>query len=252
MKLDELDARMRDFKTAHDHCALPGLFLVARLDGRGFTRLTKELMSFEAPFDVGFRDTMVAVVQHLMQCGIECVYGYTQSDEISLLLAPATDAFHRKERKLLSILAGEASGVASLRFQRAVAFDCRISQLPTAALVADYFRWRQEDASRNALNAHCYWSLRGDGAAPEAAHDRLVGMSTAQKHEFLFARGVNFDRLPAWQKRGVGAVWRQVTVEGTDPRTGSTVQAQRRRLTVDLELPMGDDYAAYVAATFAR
>ena len=43
MKFDELDQKMRVFETAHDHCALPGLFLVARIDGRCFTRLTKEV-----------------------------------------------------------------------------------------------------------------------------------------------------------------------------------------------------------------
>jgi hypothetical protein len=42
MKFDELDARMRVFETAHDHSVLPGLFMVVRLDGRGFTRLTKD------------------------------------------------------------------------------------------------------------------------------------------------------------------------------------------------------------------
>jgi tRNA(His) 5'-end guanylyltransferase len=246
MKFDELDAKMRVFETAHDHCALPGLFLVARLDGRRFTRLTKELLAFEAPFDVVFRDTMVAVTQHVMQCGIDCVYGYTQSDEISLLLHPATQAFHRKERKLNSVLAGEASGVASLHFQRPVAFDCRISQLPTAALVVDYFRWRHEDAGRNALNGHCYWRLRGEGCTPELANDRLAGMSTAAKNEFLFERGVNFNTVPAWQKRGLGVSWRQVLVEGRDPRTDTVVQATRRRLMVDDELPMGDEYSAYV------
>jgi tRNA(His) 5'-end guanylyltransferase len=42
MKFDELDRRMRVFETAHDLCVLPGLRMVARLDGRNFTRLTKE------------------------------------------------------------------------------------------------------------------------------------------------------------------------------------------------------------------
>ena len=39
MNFDELDQRLRVFETAHDHCALPGLYLVARLDGRGFGQL---------------------------------------------------------------------------------------------------------------------------------------------------------------------------------------------------------------------
>lgn len=247
MKFDDLDAKMRVFETAHDLCALPGLFLVARLDGRGFTRLTKELLEFEAPFDVRFRDAMLEVVRHLMECGVRMQFGYTQSDEISLLLHPAAEAFGRKERKLISILAGEASGVASLRFGRAVAFDARLSQLPTRALVVDYFRWRQEDAGRNALNAHCYWLLRREGHAPDAAAARIAGLSLADKNELLFAAGVNFDSLPAWQKRGVAVRWRQTPVEGVDPRDGRTVTTQRRRLHVDEELPMRDAFSAWVA-----
>lgn len=248
MKFDDLDAKMRVFETAHDHCVLPGIHIVVRLDGRGFTRFTKDVMAFEAPFDVRFRDVMVAVVQHLMECGVRAVFGYTQSDEISLLLHRDDSSFARKERKLNSILAGEASGVASLRFGRPVAFDARVCQLPTEALVVDYFRWRQEDAKRNALDAHCYWALRGEGVEPKAAAERIAGRSIAEKNEFLFRRGTNFNDLPAWQKRGVGVRWSRVVVEGVDPRDGRRVAAERRRLAVDTELPFGDDYSGYVRA----
>lgn len=34
MKFDELDSKMRVFETAHDRSVLPGMFLVARIDGR--------------------------------------------------------------------------------------------------------------------------------------------------------------------------------------------------------------------------
>ena len=40
MRFDDLDRTMRVLETAHDLCVLPGLYVVARLDGRGFTRLT--------------------------------------------------------------------------------------------------------------------------------------------------------------------------------------------------------------------
>jgi tRNA(His) guanylyltransferase len=70
MKFDELDDRMRVFETTHDLCVLPGLYMVARLDGRSFTRLTKEVHQFEAPFDARFRDLMLATAEHLMTgCG---------------------------------------------------------------------------------------------------------------------------------------------------------------------------------------
>lgn len=114
MKFKELDTKLRIFETAHDLCVLPEIFIVARIDGRNFTRLTKEIHQFETPFDSRFRDYMVATVEHLMGCGFRIVYGYTQSDEISLLLHRDEASFSRKLRKLNSILAGEASAKLSL------------------------------------------------------------------------------------------------------------------------------------------
>lgn len=246
MHFDELDTRMRVFETAHDHCVLPGVHIVLRLDGRGFTRFTKEVMAFERPFDERFRDVMVQVVEHLMQADLRAIYGYTQSDEISLLLHRETEAFARKERKLVSVAAGEASGVASLAFGRPVAFDCRVCQLPHPDLVVDYFRWRQEDAHRNALHGHCYWRRRAEGASPKQAHDEFAGATIAAKNEWLFQRGVAYDALPTWQKRGVGVLWHEVQIEGRDPRTETAATTVRRRLHREAELPRGEDYGTFL------
>jgi tRNA(His) guanylyltransferase len=204
MKFDELDAKMRIFETATDLCVLPGIFMVARVDGRDFTRLTKEIHRFEAPYDIRFRDHMVETVKHLMQCGFRVIYGYTQSDEISLLFHRDESAFERKLRKYDSILAGEASARFSLLLGDQAAFDCRISQLPTEDLVVDYFRWRNEDAHRNALNGHCYWMLRKQGRSVGEATQNLLKLSVAQKNELLFQNGINFTDLPNLQKRGIG------------------------------------------------
>src|SRR5262245_55690687 len=109
MKFDELNEKMRIFETAHDHCVLPGVYMVARIDGRNFTRLTKEVHQFEAPYDSRFRDLMCETTAHLMNCGFQTIYGYTQSDEISLLFHRDISTFDRKVRKFNSILAAEAS-----------------------------------------------------------------------------------------------------------------------------------------------
>jgi len=246
MKFDDLDTKMRVFETAHDLCVLPGLHIVARLDGRNFTRLTKDVHKFEAPFDDKFRDIMLGTVEHLMTCGFSVLYGYTQSDEISLLFSLDEKLFNRKSRKFNSILAGEASARFSLLLGDVGCFDCRLSQLPSVDSVVDYFRWRNEDAHRNALNSHCYWCLRKDGQSVKAATSAMIGLSVADKNELLFQHGINFNDLPRWQKRGTGVFWEQYDKPSENPVTGEEVTARRRRLHRDLDLPMKDAYSDFV------
>ncbi|MBN1427937.1 MAG: guanylyltransferase [Anaerolineae bacterium] len=246
MDFDDLDRRMRVFETADDYCVLPGIFIVARIDGRNFTRLTKETHSFEVPFDERMRDYMIGTTRHLMECGFRIIYGYTQSDEISLLFHPQESTFGRKTRKLNSILAGEASAQFSILLGDVAAFDCRVSQLPRPEDVIDYFRWRSEDARRNALNGHCYWMLRQQGKSATDATDYLSRMSVADKNELLFGNNINFNDLPNWQKRGVGLLWETYTKEASNPLTGQAVTATRRRIKVEIDLPMRDEYSAFI------
>ena len=247
MKFNELDEKMRVFETAHDQTVLPEMFIVARIDGRSFTRLTKEIEKFDAPFDTRFRDLMVETTKHLMACGFKILYGYTQSDEISLLFDYADNSFGRKHRKINSVLAGEASAKFSLLLGRVAAFDCRVCELPNEKLVIDYFRWRNEDAYRNALNAHCYWLLRGQGQNETAATEQIKGVSVAEKNELLFQNGINFNDLPNWQKRGMGLYWTDVEKEGFNPKTQEKTIVKRRDIKIDYELPMRDEYDGFIA-----
>ena len=139
MKFSELDKKMRVYEESIDQYIVPGMYIVARLDGRSFTRLTREICKFEAPFDIKFRDLMVATTKHIMDCGFNVRYGYTESDEISLLFSPDNSAFSNKVRKINSILAGEASGFFSLELGKPVCFDSRVVPLPNIDLVKDYF-----------------------------------------------------------------------------------------------------------------
>ena len=59
MKFDDLDLKMRVYETSQDRCVLPSMYIVARIDGRSFTKLTKDIHKFKAPFDERFRDLMV-------------------------------------------------------------------------------------------------------------------------------------------------------------------------------------------------
>ena len=248
MNFDELDSKMRVYEQSLDQVLLPELYLVARLDGNRFTRLTKEVCHFEAPFDERFRDMMVDTVKALMNYGFRVVYGYTESDEISLLFHPEETTFGRKVRKFNSILAGVASATFSMNLGQEAIFDCRMVPLPTLERVQDYFLWRQEDAHRNSLNAHCYWMLRKQGQSVNEATKMLEGKSVAFKNELLFQNGINYDDLPSWQKRGIGVYWDTFEKEGFNPITGKTETAERRALKTDYEIPLREEYANFVAS----
>jgi len=246
MKFNDLDKKMRIYETAHDYCIPPEIYIIARIDGRNFTRLTKEIHNFETPFDIKFRDLMTETTKHLMSCGFRIVYAYTESDEISLLFHKDENTFGRKTRKLNSILAGEASAKFSLLLGGMACFDCRICEFPNANLVIDYFRWRNEDAGRNALNSHCYWLLRDEGETATKATEFLSKKSVAFKNEFLFENGVNFNDIPNWQKRGVGIYWQSYEKVGFNQKDKTENICIRKQLNVNLELPMKEEYEKFI------
>ena len=69
-------------------------------------------MGWARQFDERFRDLMISTTKHLMEhSGFDVIYGYTESDEISLLFSLNVETFGRKIRKYNSVLAGIASAV---------------------------------------------------------------------------------------------------------------------------------------------
>ena len=247
MKLDDFDRKMRVYEESLDQYILPDMFIVTRLDGRSFTRLTKEVCRFEAPFDEKFRDLMVDTAKTLIKdSGFNIIYGYTESDEISLLFHKDENSFGRKVRKINTTLSGEASAAFSLALGQKATFDCRTIPLPDIDKVKDYFAWRQEDSHRNSLNSWAYWILRKEGKSVEEATKAVEGKSVAEKNELLFERGINYNDLPSWQKRGTGIYFTDVMKEGFNPITNEKVVVKRRDLKVDIELPLGEEYRNFI------
>lgn len=252
LRFDDFDKQMRIYEESIDQFILPDMYLVARLDGRSFTRLTKEICQFEAPFDERFRDIMVNTVKYLMNCGFRMIYAFTESDEISLLFHPEDQTFGRKVRKLNTTLAGEASAAFSLELGKIATFDCRIIPLPNIERVCDYFLWRQEDAHRNSLNAYCYWTLRKEGFTKTEATSKLEGKSVSYKNELLFSKGINYNNIPNWQKRGIGVLYRDMEKEGFNPVTKETVKTMRRELVTELNIPLGEEYRSWILNILAE
>jgi len=242
---DEFDSRMRSLEWFHSLRFPVGCWVVLRLDGRGFSRFTEA--RFDKPFDLRFHDFMTGAAQAVLE-QFGAVYAHTESDEISLLLPRDWDLYDRELEKAVSLSAAIASGAFSLACGAAVAFDGRACLAPQDEQVIDYFRWRQADAARCALNGWCYWTLRKSGQGVAEATRALEGKDPASKNELLFQNGINFNDLPLWQRRGSGIYFRKVPHTGHDPIRDVSVQTTRRRVWVDRELPMGEGYAGLIAA----
>lgn len=247
MNLRELDVKMRAFE-ADDNTVVPsGLYLVARLDGRGFGRLAREVFGFAGPYDADYRDHMVAATEELMRSGMHVLYAYTQGDEISLLCHPDDTSFGRRLRKYHSVLAGIASGVFSLRVGALATFDCRISRLPDIDHTVEYFHWRARDAQRNALTSQCWYALSRAGFERKQITATLHGMTSKAKRKLLRRdHDIDFNGLPSWQKRGVGLYWQsyEKTLSGEPGDEPKTVT--RQRIQVDLELPGRSNYGHFL------
>lgn len=240
MKTNVLEARMRSLESFHGLRVPDGAWIILRIDGCGFSRLTAQ--AFEKPFDERFSRCMVAAARLLVE-RFQAIYAYTESDEVSLLLPRDSNLYDREVEKLVSISAGVASAAFSFEAGRTAFFDSRAIVASRTTQAIDYFRWRQGDAGRCALNGWCYWTLRKSGASKADATQRLAGTSATQKHDLLFSSGINFAELPAWQRRGIGLFFRDYEKEANNPLTGAKVAALRRGLFVDRDLPIREGYS---------
>lgn len=193
--------------------------VIIRLDGKSFHTFTKH---FDKPYDEVFHRAMNDTLKHLCENIQGCKFGYTQSDEISLVLTDfdnlTTDAwFDYEVQKMCSIASSMAtlyfnqafrdavndfcSGKAPGRYMLALmsardkgaVFDARCFNIPEDEVV-NCFVWRQQDATRNAIRmlGYCYFS-----------HKEIEKVSNNKLQDMLFEKGVNFNDMPIEYKRGV-------------------------------------------------
>ena len=247
MNFEDFDRKMRKFEESVDEYIPSDVFMVARLDGHKFSKKTIDL-GYKKPFDIDFHHMMQHILTTLMkESGFKIIYGYTQSDEISLLFAQNEQAFNRKTRKYNSLLAADASAEASLYLQKKVVFDCRMIPLPTIDDVYDYFLWRQEDSYRNSINGYCYWTSRNmDKMSPRKTTSLLNQKDMKWKYEFLKDHNIHFNMVPAWQRFGCGMAFHKVTKHGYNPITKETHPCVRRVLETFDILPTNNAYTQFL------
>ena len=111
-KKDSLGDRMKEnYENRAKTYLVRRMPVIIRLDGKAFHSFTKGL---KKPYDVIFHDTMNSTLQYLCENIQGCKLGYTQSDEITLLLTDydtlTTDAwFDNNVQKICSVSASMAT-----------------------------------------------------------------------------------------------------------------------------------------------
>ena len=222
-----------------------------RIDGKAFHTFTR---GFKKPFDEILIKSMQQTMLYLCENIQGCVLGYTQSDEITLILQDyktlTTSAWFDYEiQKICSISASMATMAFNKFFEQNVyddnplgsvnsencefvntyinaikkgaMFDARCFNIPKEE-VTNLIFWRQLDAARNSVQmvGQAYFS-----------HKELQNKSCSDIQDMLMEKyNINWNDFPTTQKRGSCAV-REII---QDPRDGAYPHAA---WIIDNEIP---------------
>ncbi|KAA1467192.1 tRNAHis guanylyltransferase [Dentipellis sp. KUC8613] len=191
---------------------LPGTFLLYRLDGHSFHRLS-DVHSFQKPSDERALKLMDHAARELMDEYTDIVLAFGESDEFSFLLRKSTALYNRRHAKIVTTLTSYFTSSYVLHWPEYFpntplryppSFDGRIVLYPSEKEVRDYFAWRQADTHINNLYNTAFWALVQQGEqSTKDAHETLRGTVSSQKHEMLFNRfGINYNILPERFRKG--------------------------------------------------
>lgn len=192
---DSLGDRMKRYEGLEtERFLMPGLPTMVRLDGCHFHTYTR---GFNKPYDERMVKAMIETAKFLVN-KTNAVIGYTQSDEITLLLPDdRTILYEGKIFKLVSTLASMASAkfnqVINLPDKPLAYFDCRVWQVPNRMESINALIWRELDATKNAISA---------AAEAHFSHNQCMNKNSNEKQEMLFQKGINFNDYPSFFKRG--------------------------------------------------
>lgn len=238
---DDLGVRMKTFYEQIPKTKLMRRCPVAiRIDGKAFHTFTR---GFQKPFDEVLIKSMQETMKYLCENIQGCVLGYTQSDEITLILVDykkltSSAWFDYEVQKICSIAASMATMAFNKFFadnvekeilsnsdkegnvvddnleiihinhvhsmRKGAMFDARCFNIPKEE-VTNLVYWRQLDASRN--------SIQMVGQA-NFSHKELQNKSCNDIQDMLMAqKSINWNNLPTYQKRGSCCVRNKIVIE---------------------------------------
>ncbi|RMZ77617.1 hypothetical protein DV738_g4304, partial [Chaetothyriales sp. CBS 135597] len=175
---------------------LPKTWIVIRIDGRGFHKLSKHY-TFAKPNDARALGLMNAAAEHVLRSIPDIVLAYGVSDEFSFVFDRDTGLFERRRDKLVSTVVSTFTAAYVALFNEAILY-------PSVSTLRDYLSWRQVDCHINNLYNTTFWALVQQGAMGEQeAEDFLKGTVASDKNEILWSRfGLNYNNEPEMYRKG--------------------------------------------------
>jgi tRNA(His) 5'-end guanylyltransferase len=230
--------RLGDSLKVSESCCIKSVpgdkYITLRLDGNGFSKMIPRLRKAKA-FCSGYSDDFGRIMRECCTTLMEqfnSVCGYTQSDEITILIQPARvirgqqmpHAFNGRVLKLCTLAATHVatlfnfhvSQLIPLTPQLLAKFDCRLGCYDTFEEAMSLILWRAYDCGVNGVSDACYHQ-RGKIAGVK----QVLGQPTIQKLNFLKENGIL--PLPHHQEYGSYFVRVRRIKELTDPRTNQKV-----------------------------
>lgn len=231
---DELGARMKGFyENVPEIKLLRRIPVAIRIDGKVFHTFTR---GFTKPFDEILIRTMTETMKYLCENIQGCVFGYTQSDEITLILVDYQNLntsawFDYEVQKICSISASMATLAFNKSFTKNVeALKSDMAQeheidgeTEWIKSMLPYLKVYEMAIKKGAMfDARCfnipkeevtnliYWrqldamrnSIQMVGQA-NFSHRELQGKSRSDiKNMLIEEKSINWDELPIYQKRG--------------------------------------------------
>ncbi|UQZ32837.1 hypothetical protein C2I18_04235 [Paenibacillus sp. PK3_47] len=235
MKKDDFGNRMKGYENVFRQTLPQRLPVIIRIDGAHFHTFTRGM---KKPFDEELIRIFWETCKYLAQNIMGCKLIYHQSDEISILLTnydklTTQSWFDNNLQKIVSV----SASLATAKFNEEIknvfpdkplaTFDSRAWVLPHDE-VANYFLWRQQDATKNSI------SMVAQANFP---HKDLQGLDGKRLQDKLFLeKGMNWNDIPIWQKRGA-CITKQNYTKG---------EAIRRKWDVDLNTPIFSQNREYI------
>lgn len=186
-RIKQLETRFRSYLPKRS-------YTIIRLDGKAFHTYTR---GFQKPFDYGLMEDMQCTTVSLCSNIQGCRFGYTQSDEISLLLTDfdsvKTDCwFDGAIQKITSVSASMATAFFNYYqrqrgIEKLAMFDSRVFAVADPWEVFNTFLWRQQDAQRNAVQMI---------ARSVASHSECMNKKIPELIDLIASKGIDIKSFP--------------------------------------------------------